>query len=145
MADRDIENYLGYHINVVSHFIQNTYNQKLAEYDISMSQAKVLFFLADKGEQAQSELQRRLYIKGSSMNGLIDSLEKKNLIEKRQSEEDRRTKLIQISETGQELETKLWAVIDEIEVDLCAGFNQEERQVIISWLKKMRENVHSCM
>ncbi|KGX84021.1 MarR family winged helix-turn-helix transcriptional regulator [Pontibacillus marinus] len=142
--ERNIENYLGYHINVVSHFIQNTYNQKLAEYDISMSQAKVLFFLADKGEQAQSVLQQRLYIKGSSMNGLIESLEKKELIQKRQSDEDRRTKLIQISEQGQELEKKLWVVIDHIEQELLTGFNQEEQQVIISWLKRMRENVQSC-
>lgn len=142
--ERDIEKYLGYHINVVSHFIQNTYNQKLAEYDISMSQAKVLFFLADKGEQAQSVLQQRLYIKGSSMNGLIESLEKKELIKKRQSDEDRRTKLIQISEQGQELEKKLWVVIDHIEQELLTGFNQEEQQVMISWLKRMRENVQTC-
>jgi len=142
--ERDIENYLGYHINVVSHFIHNTYNQKLAEYDISMSQAKVLFFLADKGEQAQSVLQQRLYIKGSSMNGLIESLEKKELIKKRQSDEDRRTKLIQISEQGQELEKKLWVVIDHIEQELLTGFNQEEQQVMISWLKRMRENVQTC-
>ena len=141
---RDIESYLGYHINVVSHFIQNTYNQKLAEYGISMSQAKVLFFLVEKGEQAQSELQNLLYIKGSSMNGLIESLEKKALIQKRQSEEDRRTKLISISEQGREVECKLWTVINDIEQDLTEGFNQEEQQVIISWLKKMRENVQSC-
>lgn len=141
---QNIEQFLGYHINVVSHFIQNIYNQKLAEYDLSISQAKVLFALAEHGEQAQSALQKRLYIQASSMNGLVDSLYKKGFIHKRQSEEDRRTKLIQLSDKGRETEKKLWDVIQGIEDELASGFNKEEKQVIISWLRKMHQNVQSC-
>lgn len=138
---KDIEQLLGYHVNVVSHFIQNIYNQKLAEYDLSISQAKVLYFLADCGEQAQSELQKRLYIQASSMNGLIDSLYRKGFIDKRQSETDRRTKLISLTDKGAQSESNLWNVIEEIEQQLVQGFNKEEQQVIISWLKKMHNNV----
>ncbi|WP_345241713.1 MarR family transcriptional regulator [Pontibacillus salipaludis] len=140
---RDIENLLGYHINVVSHFIQNQYNQKLREHDLTMAQSKVLYFLSEHGEQAQGDMQKRLYIKGSSMNGLVDSLLKKELIHKRQSPDDRRTKLISLTDKGSEIEGQLWSLIDGIEKQLGEGFTTEEQQVIISWLKKMKHNVES--
>ncbi|KGX87226.1 MarR family winged helix-turn-helix transcriptional regulator [Pontibacillus litoralis] len=141
---RDINHALGYHINVVSHFIHNKYNEKLAEYGLTSAQAKVMYFLGGYGEQIQSELQQRLYIKGSSMNGLVETLYKKDLIVKRVCESDRRVKLISLTDKGKALEGKLWDVLEELEVQLVDGFNKEERQVMISWLKRMKENIQSC-
>lgn len=141
--DRNIENLLGYHINVVSHFIQNQYNQKLSEYGLTLAQAKVLYFLSEHGEQAQSEMQKRLYIKGSSMNGLVDSMLKKELILKQQSKEDRRTKLISLTDKGREIDGQLWNLINGTESQLGEGFTPEEQQKMISWLKKMKQNVES--
>ncbi|MFC0524244.1 MarR family winged helix-turn-helix transcriptional regulator [Pontibacillus salicampi] len=144
MTNKNINHVLGYHINVVSHFLQNKYNHKLAQYDMTSSQAKVLYFLADYGEQVQSELQDRLYIKGSSMNGLIESLLKKDLIARRPSEEDRRAKLVRLTDKGKALEADLWNVIEGLENQLAEGFEEEEVQVLISWLKRMKQNMDSC-
>ncbi|MBU8906652.1 MarR family winged helix-turn-helix transcriptional regulator [Desertibacillus haloalkaliphilus] len=139
--DRNIEQSVGYQLGIVSHFIQNSYNQKLSEFNITVSQAKVLYFLVEHGNQFQSELQNRLYIKASSMNGIIETMRKKGLIEKVDSREDRRSKVIELTEAGRTMEARLWDELRTIEEELVRGFSVEEKQLVLAWLKKMQKNM----
>ncbi|KGX93778.1 MarR family transcripitonal regulator [Pontibacillus halophilus JSM 076056 = DSM 19796] len=138
----DLENRVGYHINVVSHMLRNKYNEELAKYDVTMAQAKVLYVLRSNGEQTQNELQEKLYVKASSVNGIVETMLKKGLIEKRTSDIDRRTKIITLSQKGTQLETKLRHVIYDLETELGEGFSEEELKVMISWLKRMQGNIY---
>ncbi len=133
---------VGYHINLVSHFMQNQYNRNLSELGLTMAQAKVLYLLFNDGSQSQSELQKRLFIKGSTMNGIIESMQKRELISKSDSLEDRRTKIIALTEKGRLLEEKLWHEMSQLDQELVTGFSKEEQEVLISWLKRMQNNIH---
>ncbi|UOR10338.1 MarR family winged helix-turn-helix transcriptional regulator [Halobacillus amylolyticus] len=139
--EREIQPLLGYNINVISHFIQNIYNEKLSEYGLTHSQSKVIYFLAKYGEQSQSELQKRLYIKASSMNGIVESLLKNKCITKQTCTKDKRTKIIKLTEKGIHLDETIWTLIQEMENEIAKGFSSEERQVIVSWLQKIQENL----
>ncbi|GGF33327.1 MarR family transcriptional regulator [Halobacillus andaensis] len=139
--NRQIEPLLGYNINVISHFLKNMYNEKLSEYGLTNAQAKVIYFLAKHGEQSQSDLQNRLYIKASSMNGIIESLLKNECITKDSSRKDKRTKVIQLTEKGEELDQTIWTIIQEIEAEITKDFSEEEQRVIVSWLNKIQRNL----
>ncbi|WP_096186735.1 MarR family winged helix-turn-helix transcriptional regulator [Evansella halocellulosilytica] len=141
MNTQDIEQMIGYHIGVVSHLIQNKYNKKLSEFDLTIAQAKVLYRLVQNGKMTQAEIQKRLYIKGSTMNGIIDTMLKRDLIVKEDSKEDRRTKHISLTEKGEQLERKLWSSVGNLETELVAGFSEEEQKLLVSWLKRLRENL----
>ncbi|MFD1019302.1 MarR family winged helix-turn-helix transcriptional regulator [Thalassobacillus hwangdonensis] len=138
---REIDHHLGYNINIISHLIKNIYNEKLSEFGLTTAQAKVLYFLSDCGAQTQSELQQRLYIKASSINGILDSLLKKELITKTSSAEDKRTKVIDISDKGKQLDNLVWNTILEIENMVSEGFSESERATIMRWLHKMKANI----
>ncbi|WP_181350184.1 MarR family winged helix-turn-helix transcriptional regulator [Thalassobacillus sp. CUG 92003] len=141
--ERNFQQKIGYNIHVISHFIQNIYNEKLAEYGLTMSQAKVIYFLAQSGEHTQTDLQNKLYIKPSSMNGILESLLKNALVEKRESPEDRRTKLIQLTEKGKNFDAHIWEVILGLEELIGEGFSTEEIQMLNAWLIKMKQNLTS--
>ncbi|OIJ11570.1 MarR family transcriptional regulator [Anaerobacillus arseniciselenatis] len=138
---RNIDDRVGYHIGVAAHFLQNNYNQKLAEFALTVAQAKVLFMLINYGDQLQSELQSRLYVKGSTMNGIVDSLLKKDLIEKNDSETDRRTKIIVLTEKGKALEETLWLETEHMEKDLMKGFSDNEKNQLLTLLKRIKQNL----
>ncbi|GEN55082.1 MarR family winged helix-turn-helix transcriptional regulator [Halobacillus faecis] len=139
--ERSIDQNLGYHINMVAHFLQNIYNQRLGEYGLTHSQAKVIYFLAKAGEQSQTELQKQLHIKASSMNGLIETLLKHERIRKRSCQKDKRTKLVTLTDKGLELHATILEIIADIEAEANQGLSKEEQQVMISWLKKMQANL----
>ncbi|WP_026688522.1 MarR family winged helix-turn-helix transcriptional regulator [Alteribacter aurantiacus] len=137
---RKFDQLVGHHVNLVSHFLKNRYNERLSELGLTMSQAKVLFILFDQGERTQSELQKMLYVKGSTMNGIVDSMLKQELIIKKDSTEDRRTKVIELTEKGRVNEQKIWRIINELEEDLTSEMSDEEQKLLISWLKKLQRS-----
>ncbi|ADU28575.1 MarR family winged helix-turn-helix transcriptional regulator [Evansella cellulosilytica] len=141
MSRREMDQMFGYHIGVLSHLIQNQYNKNLSQFDLTISQAKVLYLLSHDGDKLQSELQKRLFIQASTMNGIIDSMLKRALIEKRDSQEDRRSKVISLTEKGISIERELWVNLDHMERELLAGFSIEEQQLLMMWLKRMKENM----
>ncbi|MEC2070746.1 MarR family winged helix-turn-helix transcriptional regulator [Alkalihalophilus marmarensis] len=141
MSTRQLENRIGYHIGILSHRIQNQYNLKLADYDLTVAQSRVLYLLVTYGSQTQVELQKKLYIKGSTMNGIIESLLKKNLIQRVASEMDKRAKIVHISDEGKKIEAQLWEELNQLESSLMEGFNADEKELLITWLKRIENNV----
>lgn len=138
---RNTDDHVIYQIGTVAHFIQNNFNQKLAEFNLTVAQAKVLFNLVNYGNQPQSDLQQRLYVKASTMNGVIETLLKKQLIEKRDNRNDRRSKLIILTQKGKELEEKLWQESENMDKHLLKGFSMEEKHLLLGWLKRIKTNV----
>ncbi|MCK0469924.1 MarR family winged helix-turn-helix transcriptional regulator [Halalkalibacter sp. APA_J-10(15)] len=141
MEKRDIERHVGYHIGIAAHFIQNRYNEKLAEVDLTVAQARALYLLVEHGPQIQVELQNRLYIKGSTMNGLIETMEKKGFIERRASSSDKRSKVIHLTDKGYEIDQIFWKKLTLLEDELLEGFMEEEKALLIVWLKRLKENL----
>ena len=134
---------VGYHIGVVGHLIQDLYNEKLSEYGLTSAQAKVIYILASHGDQQQAELQKRLFIKAPTMNGIVESMLKKQLIRKEEHETDRRSKTIILTEKGRELDERLWIELGKVEEVLTNGLSEEEQKILIIWLKKVAKNIQS--
>ncbi|KHF40419.1 MarR family winged helix-turn-helix transcriptional regulator [Halalkalibacter okhensis] len=135
--ERNLEERIGYQIGVVAHLMQNQFNQKIAEYGVTNAQFKVLYLLAEHHELLQSALQNRLYIKASTMNGIIDSMLKNDLINKKESEQDRRSKIISLTEKGKVLEEKLWNEMGQMDARLMNHFSDEEKQLFFSFLRRV--------
>jgi len=139
--DGKIDQLVAYQMGVVTHFIHNYQSHHLSNYGLTRAQAKVLYLLNHYGDSLQAELQKRLYIQASTVNGIIDSLLKSELVRKEDSKVDRRTKVISLTAEGKRLESLLWGEMDEIEKNLMEGFSDEERRLMVSWLKKMKMNI----
>ena len=69
-----LDDKIEHQISMIAHLLYNQYNEKLAKYDLTVAQARVLSLLNQYGTQMQLQLQQRLYIKASTMNGIIESL-----------------------------------------------------------------------
>ncbi len=138
---RNIDDKLSYQIGMVAHLLQNQYNDQLAAHDLTVAQSRVLYMLVEYGDQSQAELQQHLYIKGSTMNGIIDSLLNKDLVSKTDSDVDKRAKIISITEKGRLLDQNLWDDLDKKEMEYIEGFSKEEMALLMTWLKKIKANL----
>lgn len=136
-----LDDKIEHQISMIAHLLYNQYNEKLAKYDLTVAQARVLSLLNQYGTQMQLQLQQRLYIKASTMNGIIESLLNKNLIEKKENANDKRSKIISLSEEGKLLNKKVWDEIEKSEIDILKGFSEEESALLLFWLKKLKRNI----
>lgn len=70
------------------------------EFGLTGPQSMVLRVLADGGDMSSAELSRKLYVTPSNITGIIDRLERKELVERIRKREDRRVVLITLTEKG---------------------------------------------
>lgn len=139
--DDEIKQLAGYHITLAAHLLQNEYNRALSDLGVTPAQSKALYLLNRYGSQSQTELQDRMYIKGSTMNGIIDSLDKKQLIHKGDSTSDRRVKVITLTPEGTRLEREIWAMLSSLEERLMTGISPERKQELIRTIEQLQKNV----
>ena len=83
-------------------------SQKISKrYGLTEPQSAVLRNLLSKGPLSSADLSRHLFVTPSNITGIIDRLEKKQLVERIKKEGDRRITLIILTEAGDALSKTL--------------------------------------
>jgi DNA-binding MarR family transcriptional regulator len=89
--------------------------------------------------RSQQELGKLLSIAPSRLVGLVDELEERGLVERREHLEDRRSYALHLTGKGRELLEAIGRVAREHQEGLCAALNAEEREQLISLLLRIAE------
>ena len=83
-------------------------SQKISKrYGLTEPQSAVLRNLFNNGPLSSADLSRTLFVTPSNITGIIDRLEKKQLVERIKKDGDRRVALITLTDTGKELSKTL--------------------------------------
>jgi DNA-binding MarR family transcriptional regulator len=82
--------------------------QKISKrYGLTGPQSAVVRNLFNNGPMSSADLSRNLFVTPSNITGIIDRLEKKQLVERIKKEGDRRVTLITLTDAGEELSKTL--------------------------------------
>jgi DNA-binding MarR family transcriptional regulator len=96
-------------------------NAKMSRhYGVTGAQGSVLRSLRDSGPASSAQLSRTLYVKPSTMTGMIDRLEKKGLVVRTPKIGDRRVSIIKLTPEGEELSRQL---PDPLELKLVSSLS----------------------
>ena len=97
-------------------------------YDVSVSQCYALEAIALEGPLGLNDLAARLYLDKSTASRVVDALEKKGYVERRESPEDRRALRLVATEAGRDLYARIQGDILAQERELLAEFSPEVRR-----------------
>lgn len=107
--------------------IQRYYNNKLNKHGITIGQAFILFSLLEQEGLNIKALGKKLNLDNSAMTGLVDRLEKENLVERRDDPEDRRAYLIFLTPRGEEVARETFPIAGGFNARLKATIKPEEQ------------------
>lgn len=141
--EHKIEHWLAYWIKRVDRTMNNIHDKKLHGYDLTASQVLVLSQLWEKDGLTQKEIQEKLNLRPASISGLVDLLLKKGFIFRKQDDEDARFKRLFLTEEGSKLQYVSMEILKEIENLISDGFSEEEKAVLICWMKKLYNNLNN--
>jgi len=113
------------------------------EIGLSAGQPPILMSLAARNLQTQKELCDFIRIKPASMTDVLKRMERDGLIERLRDECDMRSIRVSITEKGMNkfhAFIEKGATIDEVGF---RGFTKEEKEVCLSLLARILENVHN--
>lgn len=104
-------------------------------YGLTGPQCAVLRILNNEGAMSSVDLSRKLFVTPSNITGIIDRLEKKNMVERIKRPHDRRITLISLTDKGTEISQKIPDPIESRLIDELGKLNKDEIEEILEALK----------
>ena len=120
METRDCINFI---LSNTQNAVYSYFKKKLQEFDITPSQYSLLSCLRSQDGQTPSQLAQSLRLDTSSITGILSRTEKKELIGRSYSQEDRRSVSIHLRPEGAALLSQVDRVIEEANAKITRGFD----------------------
>jgi DNA-binding MarR family transcriptional regulator len=138
-----VDNAIGFWIHRVYQASRNDMYRVFREHgeDITPEQWAVLIRLWERDGLAQSELSDATFRDAPTMSRIIDSMEKRGLLERREHAHDRRVRVVHLTRHGKSLEKKLVPLVEEIVTRMIDGIDERALVTTRNTLRKMFTNL----
>lgn len=114
-------------------------NQLLAPYDLTGSQFKIMMILyhAPAGSVRQADVEAKFSMTNPTVTGLVQKLEAKDLVKRRPHPEDRRSKVLVLTDRAIGMKEELLALADDLEQQMTRKLSDDECDQLANLLIKM--------
>jgi len=136
----DIFSTPGFLVNRLAHEMTVALDRKLKQYNVTLSQWKVLLVLWESEGRSQVELQELLGVEGASMTGLLQRMEHCGLVQRKPDQVDKRMLRVYSSEQGRALKSVIAPLIDEVSEQAYQGFSDDECVFLTRLLQRSLQN-----
>ena len=117
-------------------------NRALSGYQLSPAARQALAVLDGAGEPlSPTEIARRLIVTTASVTSLLDTLERRGLVERRPDPADRRRLLVAITPPAQAMVRQYVPEVVALQDTVMSGIGEEDRQQLITILTRIREAI----
>ena len=119
-------------------------NKALTGFDVTLSQFIVLNFVNDNTHDLSSaQLSRRFNMTPQSMNEVVTTLQRKELIEKNVDADNKRILRISLTEKGQDLLTVCNEMIYRVEKDLFGTLSEADLETLRGLIGSVLSHIRS--
>jgi len=117
--------------------VMPAYRELFAQYDLTEQQWRVLRTVWTSQKVTSVDLSQRTLLTPSSLVGIVDRLEAKDLVTRIRSVEDRRVSYVVATSKGRALQEEVTPKAEAIHEHLKAGLDDGEWQALEAALKKI--------
>ena len=139
-----MERECGVWINIVSHKLKRQLNNRLSKLGITGVQGPMIHYIlkrAQEGPVFQRDLERAFELNRSTVTGIVQLLERNELLVRESVADDARLKRIVPTEKMVQLDGRLRECQGEAEEALTRGFTPGQRQMFLELIEKMSANL----
>ncbi|MCB0292542.1 MAG: MarR family transcriptional regulator [Calditrichaeota bacterium] len=108
---------------------------------ISVSQCYLLEALHRQGPLTMNQLAEALHLSISTVTRVVDQLVLKQYVSRTEGADDRRVRLIQLTEAGERVYQQAWESVFASERTILEQFPEEHREMLIVFLRKLNQAV----
>ncbi len=131
-------------VNRVSRAIRNYLEQNvLATQQLSWSAFATLFEIWIWGPMESQRLATQVGITKATMTGVVDTLESRRLLVRKQDTDDKRVVLVSLTDHGRDVVSELFPVFNDQETTATAGLSRAEMKTLASGLRTILNTLES--
>jgi DNA-binding MarR family transcriptional regulator len=116
--------------------VSRLHNAALASFELRAVEAHILGTLWTAGPMQVAQLKKELAIRGSTLTGALDRLEKRELLRREPVVGDRRALRLVASKWSRGQRQKLYKAVEEVEETCYGALTQAERTELLRLLTK---------
>jgi DNA-binding MarR family transcriptional regulator len=113
----------------------------MADVDLSFTQVKMILLLEDRGELSVKDVATALNLSLPAASRAIDGLAQRGLVDRRESQIDRRAKIVSLRPGGQEIGQTMIARRQATYAEFAEGLPEEEREALHAALLPIVERI----
>ena len=132
---------LGYKLKLTSQLMYRNFLQKLEPYGLTPFHYLVLCCLWQQDGLSSSEIADKLKQLGATLTGVVDRMEKRDLVYRKRNVNDRRVVQIWLTEEGKNLMNVLPLLGEESITEATKGMSEQQRKNIIEMLDQIVLNL----
>ncbi|XID91273.1 MarR family winged helix-turn-helix transcriptional regulator [Paenibacillaceae bacterium WGS1546] len=136
-ANRDAALDLFIALNRASQWANAHIDRDIKRYGLNRTEFGVLELLYHKGSQPLQQIGGKVLMSSGNITYVVDKLERKGLVRRRASKDDRRLVFAEITEPGGELMDEIFPRHAEVIARTMAGLDAEEQETASRLLKKL--------
>lgn len=136
----ELKECINFLLTTAQHTVFQYLSQRLAPYDITPSQYGILNCLwINDGTCLPRQIAELLCLETSTVSGIQDRMQKKDLIDRVINPENRREILVMITPKGEALKAPVLKIIDEVNEEVLKDFSPKETEFIRKSLRQIAE------
>lgn len=128
-------------IYMTAQSLRNYIENQLKPYDLTAEQMHVLKNISTGTGIVQSQLSEMVGKSPANVTRILDRLEKKACIERRNNPDDRRSTLVFLTGSGEKLLQEMGSLFAELERRITQGIDVEQQQMLKNILGRINLNI----
>ncbi|WP_430787577.1 MarR family winged helix-turn-helix transcriptional regulator [Virgibacillus flavescens] len=117
--------------------IENEVVKDIKSHGLSLTEFSVMELLYNKGQQPIQKIGKKILLASSSTTYVVDKLEGKQLLERKDSPNDRRIKYAALTMDGEKIMKQIFPKHVDAMNDIMGGLSTDEKEDMIMQLKKL--------
>jgi MarR family transcriptional regulator, transcriptional regulator for hemolysin len=128
-------------IHDIARLFKTDFDRRVRELRLTRSQWLALVILRRNNGISQSELADKLDVEPMTIVRTLERLEKAEWIERRRDAADRRIKRIYLTPRVQDVVVRMRSLGMEMRRDTLLGIDEQEHQLLVTLLKRIKHNL----
>jgi DNA-binding MarR family transcriptional regulator len=133
--------YLSYRVKRLYLLVSQRLNDALKSYGLARSQWQVLSRIERVGTLSQKELQHAMQVESATLTGIVDVLAAKGWLERLESPDDKRCRVLRLTPEGAELMTRIPDPYEIVETRMLGDVSGTDREQAQRVLEAMIHNL----
>ncbi len=128
-------------IYLTSQEMSNFLEKVLSPYDLTLEQFHILKHMEPSLGMSQRQIGEIVNKTAANITRILDRMEAKSLVVRRDNPEDRRASLVFLTEKGHALLKEVFGNFEKFSADLVQGITEKEQQIVRKTMAKMTSNL----
>ncbi|EHQ05227.1 MAG: MarR family transcriptional regulator [Leptonema illini] len=137
---------LGYLLGRAHYSMRRRLNRRMAScgMELTSEQCLILVMLGCESQVNQQDLADRMFKDKTGISRLVSGMERKGLIQRTSTIEDRRNNFVQLTDFGRSTLSTIQKQLSEIRVEAREGIAEKDMETCRRVLQKLVDNLSAC-